>query len=83
VDQALAAVEQHARCTADADCVSIEVGAACFDICTRAVNQAEVNAVNAALASADCTQFLAAGCSVVPPPCAPPLAPRCNQGHCE
>ena len=83
IDQALAAVEQHASCATDADCVSIGVNAACFDVCSRAVNQAEVNAVQAALASADCREFVAADCSVIAPPCAPPMPPTCNQGRCE
>ena len=83
VDQALATVEQHASCATDADCVSIQVNTACFDVCSRAVNQAEVNAVKSALASADCREFVAAGCSVTPPPCAPPTGAVCNQGRCE
>lgn len=83
MDQVLAAVEQHAKCSADADCVSIQVGTACFDICTRAVNRTEVNAVNDAMARADCTEFVADDCTVMPPPCAPPGPPVCNQGHCE
>lgn len=83
VDQALAAVDQHASCATDADCVSIGVNGACFDVCSRAVNQAEVNAVESALANADCREFVAADCSVVAPPCAPPQPPTCNQGRCE
>ena len=82
-DQVLAEIEQHLSCVADADCISIAVASACFDPCTRAVNQAGVNAVKSALANADCREFIAADCSVIPPPCAPPAPPVCNQGHCE
>lgn len=83
VDQALAAVEQHASCATDADCISIGVNSECFDVCSRAVNQAEVNVVKSALASADCREFVAADCNVITPPCAPPTGPVCNQGRCE
>ena len=82
-DQVLAEIEQHLSCTTDADCVSIDVASKCFDHCSRAVSQAGVNAVNSALANADCREFIDEGCSVIPPPCAPPTDPVCNQGHCE
>lgn len=82
-DQVLAEIEQHLSCAEDADCVSIGVASACFDHCSRAVNQAGVNAVKSALANADCREFVAADCSVIPPPCAPPSSPICNEGRCE
>jgi len=83
VDQALAEVAKHTSCTSDADCVAMGIGSACFDVCTRAVNKNEVEAVNAALARADCTEFKEAGCQVVVPPCVPPMPPACRQGRCE
>lgn len=83
IDQALAVAEQHTACATDADCVSVGMAAACFDVCSRAVNAADVDAIKAALAGADCSEFVAAGCAVTAPPCAPPAAPICNQGRCE
>ncbi len=83
IDQALAEIAKHTACTTDADCVSIGVGSACFDVCNRAVSKSDVDAVNGLLSKADCQQFQAAGCRVTPPPCAPPQPPKCSQGHCE
>jgi hypothetical protein len=83
VDRALAEVANHAACSSDADCVAVGIASACFDVCTRAVNKSEVDAVTAALKNADCGSFTAAGCTVVAPPCAPPKPPTCNAGHCE
>lgn len=83
IDQALAEVAKHASCAADEDCVNVGIGSECFDVCSRAVNKNEVDAVNAALRQADCGEFKASGCQVTVPPCMPPQAPACKQGHCE
>lgn len=83
IDEALAGIAKHASCTTDDECVNVGVGSACFDVCTRAVNKGEVEAVNAELKEARCGGFTAAGCQVVPPPCAPPQPPVCRDGRCE
>ncbi len=82
----LAVVEQHRACSSDADCVSVGVGSACFDACSRAVSASGVQAVRDAAAEADrttCAGFKQDGCRFDVPPCAPPMAPRCRQGACE
>jgi hypothetical protein len=82
----LDAVAAHRACTTDADCVMVEVNASCFDVCTRAVAHAGVDAVQAARTATEtgaCATFAAHGCKLITPPCAPPAAPTCVSGACE
>ncbi len=85
-ERVLAVAEANRACASDADCVTVPVGATCFDACTRNVNQIGKGAVDRAstlVEASDCKNFSDARCTLVPPPCAPPTAPRCNAGKCE
>ena len=76
----------NVACAADADCATVNVGASCFDACTRSVNQAGKGAVDRAqtlVEAGECKPFHAGGCKLTPPPCAPPAAPACKAGRCE
>ena len=79
------AIESHAACTQDSDCALDALSAACFDSCSRVVASsgvADVKAARARVNDAQCKEFLARGCKVLVPPCAPPRQPRCNAGAC-
>lgn len=82
----LDAVEKNRACQTDEDCVSVAVGASCFDACSRSVSKTGVDAVKAASSSAatgPCKGFKQAGCTVTVPPCAPPSPPRCVASLCQ
>jgi hypothetical protein len=82
----LAVAQANLACSSDADCVSVPVGATCFDACTRSVNQTGKGAVERAstlVEASECKAFTDAKCPLIAPPCAPPGPPRCNAGRCE
>jgi hypothetical protein len=84
-DEVLAVVNQSLNCAADADCTVTSIGAACFDVCSRAVSTKLLPAVQAAMADVDsttCATYKQDGCRFDVPPCAPPMAPRCVNGKC-
>ncbi len=79
------AIESHASCKTDADCVETSLSASCFDSCARVVastGTGEVADAKARVDGAQCKKFAEQGCKVLIPPCAPPRAPRCNAGAC-
>jgi hypothetical protein len=82
-----AVLDANRACSKDADCESVAFGAGCFDSCTRTIavsGKAAYEAAAGAVNKDECKAYKDAGCpSVMPPPCAPPLAPRCNAGKCE
>ncbi len=80
------AIVSHAACTQDSDCVEEALSASCFDSCARGVASSGLSDVKAARArvnDAQCKEFLARGCKVLVPPCAPPRPPRCHAGACS
>ncbi len=84
--EVLAVLGANLACASDADCVAVGVGSACFDACSHAGNAKGASAVRDAAAKVDstiCATFKQDGCRFDVPPCAPPRAPRCNQGKCE
>ncbi|HEY8077841.1 MAG TPA: hypothetical protein VIF62_27130 [Labilithrix sp.] len=79
------AIESHAACTQDSDCVETALAASCFDSCSRVVASSgafDVKAARAKVDDAQCKEFAARGCKMIVPPCAPPRPPRCNAGAC-
>lgn len=81
IDRVSKVIADNTACASDADCVTVAFGNSCFDACTRTVSKSGAAAVEAALHSPennDCN-----GCTVVPPPCAPPVQPTCVSGHCQ
>ena len=73
-------------CSSDQDCVTIALGASCFDSCTRSVSRSGAASVAAAIDHADageCAAFVDQGCQLIHPPCLPPRTPTCNAGLCE
>lgn len=85
-ERVLSVVEQNRACASDADCVTVNVNATCFDACTRTVNQAGKGAVDRAstlVEASECKAFGDAKCKLEVPPCAPPAPPHCNAGKCE
>ncbi len=80
------AIQSHTACATDADCVEDALSASCFDSCARGVatrGVADVKAARARVNDAQCKEFLARGCKVLIPPCAPPGPPRCVAGACK
>jgi len=85
-DRVLGVVAANETCASDADCSTVNVNAACFDVCTRSVNQVGKGAVDRVITlveAGECKGFTAAKCSLIPPPCAPPRPSRCVSGKCE
>jgi hypothetical protein len=83
--EVLPVVEQNRACTSDADCVTINVGTNCFDVCSRAVNKQGAAAVEKAEAQVNattCATYKADGCKLIPPPCMAPAPAKCNAGKC-
>lgn len=79
-------VEENLTCTADTDCVRVEVRASCFDACSSSVNLTGKGAVDRAstlVEAAECKKFNEAGCKLTIPPCAPPQPVRCVSGKCQ
>lgn len=81
VERVSKVLEQNSACATSADCVTIPFGNSCFDACTRSVSVAGKAAVEEALHRAE--NNACEGCTLVPPPCAPPSAPTCVAGHCQ
>lgn len=77
---------ENVTCSADADCVRVEVRASCFDACSAAVNLAGKGAVDRAstlVEAAECKTWNEAGCKLTIPPCAPPQPVHCVEGSCR
>jgi hypothetical protein len=80
-----AVLDAHQACSVDADCVTIEFRAGCFDSCSRYINAAGVSALDAAtedVNAAECAEFTADGCTFPTLPCPPPPTPACKAGRC-
>ncbi len=76
----------NVSCTTDADCVSVGVGASCFDHCSRAMNIAgthELTAATQRVDAAQCREFNERGCTFAAPPCMALPTPRCHEGTCR
>ena len=72
-------------CQVDSDCVQLAFQASCFDSCTRVVANTGTAAVQAAISAVEadqCAEAHEAGCTVVIPPCAPPVRTACTGGVC-
>lgn len=81
----LAVIDAHQACVADADCQSIAFQSGCFDSCTRVVNASGVAPVEAAINQVNagtCATYKSDGCSVLVPPCLPPMPAKCVAGSC-
>lgn len=79
-------VEENLACSADADCVRVEVRASCFDACSASVNLTGKGAVDRAstlVEAAECKKFNEEGCKLTIPPCAPPQPAHCVGGKCQ
>jgi hypothetical protein len=76
----------NVSCTADTDCVTVEVHASCFDACTAQVNLTGKGAVDRAstlVEAAECKVWNEMRCKLEIPPCAPPQPARCVDGACR
>ncbi|MET0793566.1 MAG: hypothetical protein ABW061_18750, partial [Polyangiaceae bacterium] len=65
---------------------SIAFQSDCFDSCSLAINQSGIAAVGAAVAEANagiCAHYKSDGCSVMIPPCVPPMPAKCVAGSCS
>lgn len=80
-------VEGNRACTKDEDCVTVGLGASCFDSCTRAIaadRKADYDAAVASVNGGACAKYSENKCPAhIVPPCVPPSPPRCNAGMCE
>jgi hypothetical protein len=78
------AVDAHRACTADTECITVNVGASCFDHCSTVMSESGRADLDAARdqAATQCDAFLARGCKLIAPPCMAPAAPRCQAGSC-
>lgn len=80
-------VEEHRACTQDSDCITVALGARCFDSCSRtlaASSKDEYESVIATVNAGSCTAYEQHGCPApVIPPCTPPSTPSCHAGVCE
>jgi hypothetical protein len=79
-------VQENLACSADTDCVRVEVRASCFDACSTSVNLVGKGAVDRAstlVEAAECKKWNEAGCKLTVPPCAPPQPVRCVGGKCQ
>ncbi len=84
-DKVEAAIAANLTCSSDDDCQLLHIHTACFDACARPVAKAGREAVEQAMSAAsdtECKAFVASGCKVIAPPCAPPEAPACRDGTC-
>jgi hypothetical protein len=82
VEQAIAS---HAGCSEDKDCVTVGIGAGCFDHCSRNINadgMSDLRAAQERVGGAQCREFSKRGCQLIPPPCAATPPPRCKAGLC-
>lgn len=80
-----AVIESHRSCTQASDCVSVGLSASCFDSCSRSAradSEAARKAAKDKVDKAQCAQFVAQGCKLIIPPCAPPREVACVNGAC-
>jgi hypothetical protein len=85
-DRVSAVTSAQRACSADADCIVVPQGASCFDHCTTVIarsGRAALDAVVADVGAHECREFLALGCRIEVPPCAPPGQPSCKAGLCQ
>lgn len=79
-------ISSHSSCSVDADCVTVERSANCFDHCSGVMNKSGRSALDAAKAKVDgaqCKQFQDQGCKLIRPPCEGPGAAVCKSGTCQ
>lgn len=85
--QAVAAAVQQAdrSCSSAADCMAISIDSNCHASCGALVSADGVETVLAEIQEQNattCVDFVADGCGLIVPPCAPPLPTGCVRGTC-